>query len=300
MESFKEFKLKNNLGEFVQDVLSKVDTEQKDFILRIIGDYLKDINPHVNLYNSLNILPDNEKGEIRRRINLYLDDHQGDVDIVASVNSNEIIQESYGKNVINTFFKCLTALGLKENTPSSEHKGDFLFLYWFPELDPNRVKDVFNRFKSLSLLEIDWTTPISLYFGLNINGNFQYGWSSNDDLSIIGEFKLTKSNLDMLKTLNFKSSSDLKRLLSNLSLDDINLALKILPVLNDFDLHYQKRTGILFTDKILTRAYLGVDQEIEDIRVKFKQHLQGFKWSSRVMLSVKAENLWLYLQIKIK
>jgi hypothetical protein len=300
MKNFTQFKEENNLGSFVQSILLKCNDEQKEFILRILGTYLGEIDHRVDLFNSLNVLDISDKKEIKRRINLYLNDNQGDVDVLATVNDNELFQESYGKNVLATFFKCLTALGLKDNTMSSEHKGDFLFLYWFPDLEINKVKEVFSRFRSLSLIEIDWSYPtISLFFGLNVNGNFQYGYAY-DDLINIGEFKLTTSTLNLLKVSDSKSSLDLRKMISQLNIKDIELALKIQQALNGFDLGYQEKTGILFKDKVLTVAYLGVAKEIEDIKMDFKNYLQKFKWSNNILVSVKAQNLWLYLQIKIK
>lgn len=301
MKNFTQFKEEYNLGDFVQSKLLNCNDEQKDFILRLIGTYLGEIDQKVDLHNALNVLDINDKKEIKRRISLYLTDNQGEVDVLASINDNELFQESYGKNVLNTFFKCLTALGLKDNTMSSEHKEDFLFLYWFPDLDISRVKEIFNRFRSLSLVDIDWSYPsISIFFGLNINGNFQYGYTYNDYLVNIGEFKLTTSTLNLLKTSDTKSSSDLRKMLSQLSIKDIELALKARQSLLDFNINYQEKTGILFKDKVLTLAYLGVGNEIEDIKTDLKNHLQKFKWSNNVLVSVTAKNLWLYLQIKIK
>lgn len=300
MKNFKQFKLQNNLGDYVENILSNVDFDQKEFILMIIGKYVQDISHRVNLSNALNILDKNDKMEIKNRIELYLNDHQGDVDILTSVNKNEIIEESYGKNVLNTFFKCLTALGLKENNPSSEYKGEFLFLYWFPDLEISKVKDIFFRFKSLSLIEIDWSNPtISLFFGLNINGNFQYGYAY-DGLVNIGEFKLTTSTLNLLKTSDTKSSMDLRNLLSTLTMKDIELALKCHQALNGFNLTHNQKTGILLKDRIITQAFLGVSEELEDIRNNFKTYLQKFKWSNNIQVSVNSKDLWLYLQIKIK
>jgi hypothetical protein len=300
MKSFEQFKFENNLGEYVDDTLSKVNGEQKDFILMIIGDYIKDISHRVDLHNALNVLDDVNKREIRKRIELYLSDNEGNVDVLASVHNNEIIEESYGKNILNTFFKCITALGLKNNTASSEYKGDFLILYWFPDLEVSKVRDVFNRFKSLSLIEIDWSNPtISLFFGLNVNGIFQYGYAY-DELVNIGEFKLTTSTLNLLKTSDAKSSMDLRNILSTLTMKDIELALKCHQALKDFQLTYQQKTGILLKDRILTQAFLGVGDELENIKNNFKNHLQKFKWSNNVLVSVKSQDLWLYLQIKIK
>lgn len=300
MKNFNEFREENNLGSFIQSTLLKCSDEQSKFILRLVGTYLEEINHQVDLSNALNILNKNTKNEIKRRVELYLNGNMEDVKVSAVVNNNELFNESYGKNVLNTFFKCLTALGLKENTISSEHKGDFLFLYWFPELEIKRVREVFNRFKSLSLIDIDWSYPsISLFFGLNADGYFQYGYAYSD-LVNIGEFKLTTSTLNSLKISETKSSLDLRQMLSQLTIKDIELALSIKKALDNFDINYSEKTGILFKDKILTVAYLGVGKEIENVKFEFKDYLQKFKWSTNVLVSVKAQDLWLYLQIKIK
>jgi len=300
MKNFIQFKEENNLGLFIQSTLNKCTDEEKNFILRILGSYLGKINHQVDLYSALNILKREEKEEIKKRVELYLSNNLGNVDVIATINNNELFQESYGKNILSSFFKCLTALGLKKNTMTSEYKEDFLFLYWFPNLESTKVIEIFNRFKSLTLIDFDKSSStISLFFGLNINGNFQYGYVDHD-LIKIGEFKLTTSSLNFLKKLDSKSSLDLRNLLIPLTFEDIKLALKIRQAISDFNLFYQQKTGILFKDKILTQAYLGVDKEVEDIKLELKNYLQKFKWSANILISVRAENLWLYLQIKIK
>ena len=73
-----------------------------EFVKGLIGQYLLEIDQKVDLENAINILSDNEKSELKRRIESFLKNEEKDPDVLASVN----ITESYGSNVLNTFFKC--------------------------------------------------------------------------------------------------------------------------------------------------------------------------------------------------
>ena len=44
MKNFTQFKEENDLGSFVQSTLLNCNDEQKDFILRLVGPYLDEIN----------------------------------------------------------------------------------------------------------------------------------------------------------------------------------------------------------------------------------------------------------------
>ena len=244
---------KELFSDYISNILDNSEGEKLEFLKGLINQYLLEIDQKVDLDNAINILDDSEKSELKRRIESFLNNEEKDPDVLASVN----ISESYGSNVLNTFFKCLTALGLKDNKPQTENTpDDFLFIYNLNNLELNKVKSVFDRFRSLSLLEIDWSNPsINLYFGLKLSGHFEYGYYY-DEFKPIGEFKLIQSTLNKLKTSDLKSTTNLRKLLVNLSMNDIILACRIKPILSNLDIKFTERRCVHIQDRILTISYL--------------------------------------------
>lgn len=225
--------------------------------------------------------------------------------------SSEKIDETYGKGILNTFFKCLTALGFKDNTPQTkEVPSEFLIFFKFTGVDASKIEAVFKRFKSLSSIPVDYTHPLmSLYFGIKNNGEFEYGYY-HDELVPIGVFKLNKSTLNSIKLSELKSSSGLKKVLLNLSLNDILLFGKIKVEMDKFTPGYfsQKSSPIL-NDRLITFGYYGygkwsegnLDVESEnELKSNLKTFLSKYKWSEKVQIRVYSSNFWSMIDIKIK
>ena len=62
-------------------------------------------------------------------------------------------------------------------------------------------------------------------------------------------------------------------------------------------------------DRTITFGYLGLGKwdngqvdlgELENIKQNLKNYLIKFKWSDKILISVKPQNLWILVQIKLK
>lgn len=295
----------HSLGEYIEE-LSKDD----NFIQMLVGEYTKEVDPSINVSNAINVLDDLQKVELLKRVELHLNNNQGDVDVSTST-PVELVEESYGKNVLATFMKCLTALGFKENTPESkEIPSEFLIFFKFSGVDSSKIQGVFKRFKSLSSIQIDYTHPqMGLYFGIKSDANFEYGYYY-DELIPIGQFKLNKSTFNSIKLTDLKAATGLKKVLVNFNFEDILLICKIKQEMNKFEPgHFDQKAPIQINDRVLTFAYYGVGkwnngqlEEGELVRIKdlLNSFLMKFKWSNKVMININPSKFWIYINIKLK
>jgi len=211
--------------------------------------------------------------------------------------------------VFSTFLKCLTSLGLKETPPSKETPNDFLVFFKFEDLDYLRLESIFNRYKSLSSLEIRFVPDMCLYMGIK-NGKLEYGYETSI-LNIIGSFDLSNKNLNWIKTSNLKSLSELKKLISNLSSKEINLMCNIK---NDFSKFIPDHADSMISpyldgDGIITFGYYGMgnwnngqllDSDLLNFKEICKLFISKFKWSNRIVVSINPSKFWIYVKIKIK
>ena len=157
-----------------------------------------------------------------------------------------------------------------------------------------------------SLCEI---SQIVLYFGIKCDGNFEYGYYY-DQLIPIGYFKLKKSIYNSLKLSDLKSTSGLKKSIATLSFEDIQLLSKIKMEMSQFNPGYFEQKMVpQLVDRTITFGYLGLGKwdngqvdlgELENIKQNLKNYLIKFKWSDKILISVKPQNLWILIQIKIK
>jgi hypothetical protein len=310
LETYSE-EIHNSLGEYIED-LAKND----EYIQMIVGQMTGDINPSIRLSNAINLLDDLTKVELLKRVENHLNGVEGDTKVTATIDAetvepNEHIDESYGKGVLNTFFKCLTALGFKENTPqTNEIPAEFLIFFKFTGIESSKVESVFSRFKSLQSIKIDYTYPnIGLYFGIKCDGLFEYGYYY-DNLISIGQFKLTKSIYNRIKLSDLKSAAGLKKVLVNLSFEDIILMSKIKVEMDKFNPgHFEQKMVPQINDRIISFGYYGVGKwdngqldigELENIKNNFKTFLIKYKWSEKVMINIYPNKFWVYIQIKLK
>lgn len=316
-ENLEEFK---SIGEWV-DSLSN-----DDYILNIVNRYLDDINPDIKLSNAINLLDDNEKNDIKSQIEEYLENGlESETKILASTDIKKlsesfevepIIQQEIsiaGKGVFSSFLKSLTALGRKDSKPNYEDcPSDFLMFYKYDGLNSTDVKSIFSRFKSLIRYTdmIDYgKNEISLYFGIKCDGQFEYG-ISYDKLLPIGQFKLSKSSIKWLIQLESKSASSIKKELVNLSFNDIILLGMIKKEMVLYKPGYfEKKSYPFISDKVISFGYYGIgkwengkidNNEYLDIKNNFTNWVLSKKWGSKILVSIKPESFWLYINIKIK
>lgn len=295
----------HSLGEYIEE-LSKDDS----FIQMLIGEYTKEVDPSISVSNAINVLDDLQKVELLKRVELHLSDNQGNVDVSTST-PVDLVEESYGKSVLTTFMKCLTALGFKDNTPESkEVPAEFLLFFRFSGVDSSKIEGVFKRFKSLSSIQIDFTQPqMGLYFGIKCDGNFEYGYYY-DELIPIGQFKLNKSTFNSIKLSDLKAASGLKKALVNLNLADVILMGKIKSEMDKFQPGYfEQKSPALVNDRVITFGYYGVGKwdngridegELMNIKNNLKTFLSKYKWSEKVMINVNPDRFWVYVNIKLK
>jgi hypothetical protein len=295
----------HSLGEYIED-LSKND----EFIQMIVGEYTKEIDPSISISNAINVLDDMDKVQLLKRVELHLNNHQGDVDVTTTT-PVDLLEESYGKNVLTTFMKCLTALGFKDNTPESkEVPSEFLLFFKFSGIDSSKIESVFKRFKSLQSIQIDYSQPqMGLYFGIRNEGQFEYGYYY-DELISIGQFKLNKSSFNSLKLSDLKATSGLKKLLVNLNLENVILMGKIKVEMDKFQPGYfEQKSTPQVSDKVISFGYYGVGKwdngkidegELMNIKNNLRTFLSKYKWSEKVMININPDKFWIFINIKLK
>ena len=94
----------HSLGEYIEE-LSKDD----QYIQMLIGEYTKEVDASISVSNAINVLDDMSKVELLKRIENHLNGVEGELSVGTST-PVDLLEESYGKNVLTTFMKCLTAL----------------------------------------------------------------------------------------------------------------------------------------------------------------------------------------------
>jgi hypothetical protein len=296
------------LGEYIEEIA--IEDEQ---VRNIVSQMTSTIDPQIRLSNAINLLDDFTKIELLKRVENHLENKEGETKVSTIVDFSEVptIKEAFGQNILTTFFKCLTALGFKDNQQEmKEVPSEFLIFFKFIIQDTQKLKDVFGRFKSLKSVEIDTgSIHTGLYFGIKLDGNFEYGYY-HDQLIPIGYFKLTKSIYNQLKLSELKSTSGFKKATASLSFDEIRLLSQIKSEMLKFNPGYFQQTMMpQLVDKTLTFGYLGLGKwdngqldpgEIENVKQNLKNYLLKYKWSEKVLVAAKPQNLWVLIQIKLK
>lgn len=302
----------NSLGEWVE---SLIDDE---YVKNIVGRFTKEINPDIDLSNAINVLDKRTQSEIKSQIEEYLQNgiQEKEPEMIASTDVEELTESEItmaGKGIFSSYLKSLTALGQKMVEPTWEKCPDnFLLFYYYPNLSSIDVKNIFNRFKSLSRYSdmIDYgKNEINLYYGVKCDGTFEYG-ISYDSLLPIGRFKLSASSIKWITTLQSQSAHSLKKELVNLTLSDIITLGRIKTDMKEFNPGYhEKRLSPMMKDKVLSFGYYGIGRwdngkldegELMNVKNNFTTWVVSKKWGSKVLISVKPQSFWLYIHIKLK
>lgn len=307
----------NSLGEEIESIY------QDEYIKNIVNRYIEDIDPSIRISNVINLLDDNIQKEIKSQIDNYLKNGIEDKEpnVIASTETDELLEESMaqeeisvaGKGVFSSFLKSITALGKKDNKPNYDIcPDDFLIYYQFDNLSSEDVKIVFKRFKSLFryINLIDYgKNEVNLYFGIKINGYFEYGISYENKIPI-GQFKLNKSTINWILRLESKSAHSLKKDLVNLSFKDIITLGRIKQEMSQYKPGYfEKKSPIYINDKVISFGYYGVgnwnngklsDDDFNTIKTQFNDWVLSKKWSSSVLYSINPKSFWLNIHLKLK
>lgn len=319
IKKFFEFLNDKSLGELVESLYDD------DYIKNIVNRYIGDISPDIELSNAIDILDDRTKNEIKSQIDKYQSNgiENKDVELIASTEINEQVVEQpvevqseisvAGKSIFTSFLKSLTALGQKEKQPNLEKcPSQFLLFYFYDNLYANDVKSIFDRFKSLNRFTnlIDYgKNEVSLYFGIRCDGTLEYG-IAYERLHKMGGFKLSASTIKWIIQIESKSASSLKKEIVNLTYQDILLLGKIKTDMKEYNPGYNEKVQRPeIKDKVMTFGYYGVGNwnngkidENDLLRIKndFSVFVGKHRWASKVLVSVKPQSFWLYLNIKIK
>ena len=300
-----------------------------NIVNRYINDYNKlyggdDVNPTIDLSNAVNLLDERTQLEIKQQIDEYLQSgiQEKEPVVLPSTDTTELLGESIqaqaevtvaGKGIFTSFLKSLTALGLKESNPNwSNCPDDFLLYYSFQNIQSESIKQIFGRFKSLERYShlIDYgKNELSLYFGLNCSGQFEYG-IEYDTRFAIGQFKLSQSVIKWILSLDSKSAASLKKEIVNLNyLDILTLGQIKRDMLTFQPGYFEKKLYPMLRDRVITFGFYGIGRwdngkldegEYQNLKQNFTNWLMSKKWSSKVLISVKPESFWLYFHLKLK
>lgn len=230
---------------------------------------------------------------------------------------NEAVQEEIsnaGKGVFKSFLKTLTALGSKDISRDRKASQDDFIAYFEQEnISSFEVRTIFKRFKSLTqyidLINEDKET-LKMYFGIKTSAKLEYGISYEDKLLPIGSFKLSNSTIKWVLNLKSKSAASLKKLIVNLSYNDLLVFGKIKEDMLDFEPgYYAKRSYPEINDNVITFGYKGYgkwengkfsDQQLNELKSNLKKWMSNKKWGSKVMIKLEANNFWVNIHFKTK
>lgn len=300
---FKKLKEYPNLGNWIESLC-----EDDEFIRSIVGEVTGDVDPKVRVSNAVEVLDNSKKVELINRVESYLNGVKKTPKISTSVDVTDSIIESYGKGIFTTFLKCLTALGLKDNSPSDSPSNDWIVYFEFKNLDPFKVNSVFSRFKSLSQIDLNFTYDVSLYFGIKNNLILEYGWFDKTH-NQIGSFPISKSVVNWIKTSNMKSLTGIRKFLLNISKEDIQIFSKLKSHIQNLEIGGSKIMIPKISDRVITFGWYGVgkwedskmsSENLEVIKDKIRNHILKLKFNEKLLISVTADNFWIYLKIKLK
>lgn len=296
----------HSIGEYIEKV-----SKDNDYLIGIISNYIKESDTDIRISNAVNLLTDFDKKQLFYRVYNYLNkgEEEKDVDIMTNV-VFESLDVKAGKNIFNSFLKAITALGLK-NIPKSDNPSDFLFFYKTMEVDINKVKSIFYRFKSLGMFMelVDYTNnSCGLYYGIKSNSMFEYGFYT-DKIIPMGEFKLNKGSLNWLLMLQSQSALPLKKDIVSLNINNISLFGKICNEITNFNLNAQSKNGPIVNGDVITFGYYGIgkwdggvleDTSYQHLKSEFKNWLSKYKWSKSLLVNISYNSYWVYFNIKLK
>lgn len=298
-------------GEYVESLY------EDEIVASMIAPYLVGTDPDVKLSNAIDVLPQDIQDELSTKIEKYLNGEEDNVNTIASVDINEDSSSPVykpGKNIFNSFLNAMTSLGGKSLKIDYKSIPDnYLFYYEVKGFVPD-IKSIVSRYKSLSKIgDIpDVTLDAYLYYGLRtVDNNIEYGWRDDKSFNQIGEFKLNKSALNWIKTHPSSSLSDLKKVVVNLEVKDIELFITIKKAMKEFNPgnYNEKSKAVIEDGKVIKFGFYGSGNWIKgkldtnsynEMRDLFKNFISKYKWSERTQIAIKHENFWVYFCFKIK
>ena len=295
------------IGEYIESL-----SKDNPFALNIISRYTQDIEPTVKISNVINVLPKSKQELI---LKLILDEktknkNPEDASVIAytSANLNESLDHMGGKKLFQCFLKVITALGEKEisNNPNKCPK-KFLFLFITNFVNFKDVKSVMSRYQffEIKMRDIEYTSnTCNLYYGIKVDGKFEYGLKIDNEYSIFGQFPITQSVLKNILLLTSPSSKNLKKQMVALTSNQILLLGKIKQAMQGFIIGNQTdKLEPTITDNIITFGYFKnqVSQsDIDNVKSQLKSFLIPFKWSDQLQINVNGTDNHLFLNLRVK
>lgn len=280
-------------GETLGQMITR-EIENDPGLTSFITPYTKDIPQHIDLANAIDISDDQTKIHILRTLREYKGEMDTEVQVFTT--DTELVSESAGKGIFNTFLKTLTSLGHKNNTQSLDIPQGFIIFFEFPT-DSGKLKEVFGRFRSLSESDTDKS---HLYYGIRSDLTLEYGTGSVQDTTPIGSFTLTKGVFDKLLSSPALALSGFKEVFKELSYSDFSLICSLHRKMESFN-----PTGTKSAPTVKNRTYVlsfkgfglwenGVQSrdQLESFMNLIKSHLVGFPKRENFRVKMVANDYW--------
>lgn len=296
-----------NLGKWVDEIYQKDNS-----IISIIGKYITEKDPTINLISAVNTIDGDKKSELKKDLETYLN---GKSSTEVSTSTRENTEEKVkNRGLFKILLKVLTALGLKDKVVKTQKWEDWLIYYNVENVNVKNLNNISVRFQSINnfVEKINYDlNHIDIYFGLKDNFLFEFGFVKEGEFIVkIGEFVINNSSLKFLVGLDSPSASLLKRDFVNLTTQKIKDISKIKSAILKYDIKSDNKTFIISgIDNILEFGFKGIgewkDQKLTDsfltqFKSEIKEYLKGFNWSDKIKISIKSNDFWVYLLIKSK
>jgi len=296
-----------DLGEWVDEIYQKDNS-----IISLVNKYISEKDPSINLISSVNTLSDDDKLNLKKDLDSYLSgDKKSEV---STSTSQETEIKVNSKNLFKILLKLVTALGLKDKIVKKQKYEDWLIYYNIENVNVKNLKNLSIRFQSMNnfVEKINYDlNHIDIYFGIKEDLIFEFGFVKDNEFIIkCGEFVVNNQNLKFLVMLDSPSAALLKRDFINLNTQRLKMISIVKKSIQKFEIKSDNKTFQLSgIDNILEFGFKGIgewkDQRItESYLIKFKKelkdYLKGFKWSDKIQISIKDNDFWIYLLIRMK
>ena len=221
----------------------------------------------------------------------------------------ETFSDLAGKNLFMCFFKILTALGCVHTKHTNSPTSKFILSYITPEIEKEKLINVFNRYEYYSKYVTDIMENTKLYYGINVDGNIEYGMYSDKNYQM-GLFKLTESRFNWILLIKQKSAANLKADIIRLDSKKIMLLGKIKKTMSEFRPGvFEKRGNTTLNGEVISFPFYGagkwldgqIDKESYEVILKtVNAFLMKNNWYKQIQYSVNAHEFWITINIKLK
>lgn len=211
----------------------------------------------------------------------------------------------------NVFIKSISALGCNVEVSKRVPK-DMIWIANCNELTGEQTKKIFDRFKSIEIFSdvIENMESVVFYFGVNCDSYIEYGVLKDSERIKMGQVKFIKSNINSIFKNTNKRIESFKTEFENVNVSTVKLYGQIKKDLSEFSPgFYQEKTSAYINNGLLTQKYLGLGvwdkgiitpSSFKLIKSEFKKFALSKKWKRKVVFSIKANKLWVIIQLKHK